>query len=99
MELVTLKPLNCLLMFSGWIGILSGVVALFFLNIGILTNFAINIDGIYSVSIVITFIFSMSAIFSKASRSLGIWGISLSIFLMLFQTIIFFLGWMVSPFP
>lgn len=99
MELVTLKSLDRLLVLSGWLGIISGIVALFFLNIGILTNFAINIDGIYSITIAFTIIFSGLAIFSRTSRSLGIWGISLGVFLMLFQTVIFFLAWMVSPFP
>ncbi|MBD7944274.1 hypothetical protein MKZ20_01605 [Psychrobacillus sp. FSL K6-2684] len=99
MELVTLKRFDRILNIAGWIGILSGLAALFFLNIGILTNFAIDINSLYSIAVGLTIILSVLALFSRTSRSLGVWGIGLGVFLMLFQTVIFFLGWMVIPFP
>ncbi|MGE7977058.1 hypothetical protein [Psychrobacillus sp. NPDC093200] len=99
MELVTLKRFDRILNIAGWIGILSGLAALFFLNIGILTNFAIDINSLYSIAVGLTIILSVLALFSRTSRSLSVWGIGLGVFLMLFQTVIFFLGWMVIPFP
>lgn len=99
MELVTLKRFDRMLNIAGWIGILSGLAALFFLNIGILTNFAIDINSLYSIAVGLTIILSVLALFSRTSRSLGVWGIGLGVFIMLFQTVIFFLGWMVIPFP
>ncbi len=99
MELVTLKRFDRILNIAGWIGILSGLAALYFLNIGILTNFAIDINSLYSIAVGLTIILSVLALFSRTSRSLGVWGIGLGVFLMLFQTVIFFLGWMVIPFP
>lgn len=71
---------------------------LLILNIMLLTNMDITNNHLYLL-IYLTAPFSVISIFSKKSRSLGLWGLSIVLFMMIFTVTIFLLGWMVIPFP
>jgi len=98
MELVTLKRFEKGFVTAGWIGMIGGLCLLLLLNILILTNIDVTDNNFY-LFVYLTAPFNVIAICSKKSRSLGIWGLSILLFIMIFTVIIFFLGWMVIPFP
>ncbi len=84
---------------AGWISIGSGLFILLLFNINILTNYSMVILDYFILFIGMGFIFAWPAIFSKNVRFLGLWGLGISIFLLLFIFVISILGWMISPFP
>ncbi|MEY9977496.1 hypothetical protein [Lysinibacillus sp. RC79] len=98
MELVTLKRFEKGFVTAGWFGIISGLCLLLLLNITLLTNIDITNNNLYLL-IYLTAPFSVLALFSKKSRSLGLWGLSIVLFIMMFTVIIFIIGWIVIPFP
>lgn len=98
MELVTLKRFEKGFVTAGWLGVISGVCLLLLLNITLLTNIDIIINNLY-LFIYLTAPLSVLALFSKKSRSLGLWGLSIVLFIMIFAATIFMLGWIVMPFP
>ncbi|MFJ7731204.1 hypothetical protein ACIQXF_04845 [Lysinibacillus sp. NPDC097231] len=98
MELVTLKRFEKGFVTAGWFGIISGICLLLFLNITLLTNIDITKNNLY-VLIYLAAPFSVIALFSKKSRSLGLWGLSIVLFFMTFILSYFTLGWIVIPFP
>jgi len=98
MELVTLKRFEKGFVTAGWVGMIGGLCLLLLLNILILTNIDVTDNNFY-LFVYLTAPFNVIAICSKKSRSLGIWGLSILLFIMIFTVIIFFLGWMVIPFP
>ena len=97
MELVTLKRFEKGFVTAGWLGIISGVCLLLLRNITLLTNIDITINNrdllVYMTAP------SVIALFSKKSRSLGLWGLSIVLFFMIFILSYFTLGWIVVPFP
>lgn len=98
MELVTLKRFEKGFITVGWIGMIGGLCLLLLLNITLLTNIDITINNLFLL-IYLTVPFSVLALFSKKSRSLGLWGLSIVLFIMIFTVIFFGLGWIVTPFP
>lgn len=99
MELGKINRFETPLKICGWISIFSGLIILFIFNIGILTNYETALDDFYSLFIFFSFVFGFTALFSKRSRSLGFWGLSIGLFLILFVAVIFILGWVIVPFP
>lgn len=81
----------------GWASVSLGLWTLIMINswiiIGYHTPFASQNF------IILTFIFGILAILSKSSRSLGKWGIFLGCYLVVFMTVIFMVGWAITPFP
>jgi len=98
MELVTLKRFEKGFVTVGWFGIFGGLCLLLLLNITLLMNIDMMNNNLYLL-MYLTAPFSVIAIFSKKSRSLGLWGLSILIFSMIFIATIFILGWIVIPFP
>lgn len=84
---------------AGWISILSGLFMLLLFNINMLTNYSMVILDYFIIFIGTGFIFAWPAIFSKNVRFLGLWGLGISLFLLLFIFNITFLAWIVNPFP
>lgn len=84
---------------TGWISIFSGLFILLLFNINMLTNYSMVLLDYFIIFIGIGFIFAWPAIFSKNTRFLGLWGLGLSLFLLIFIFVIFILGWMIVPFP
>lgn len=98
MELVTLKRFEKGFVTAGWFGVISGLCLLLVLNITLLTNIDLTFNNLYLL-IYLTAPLSVLALFSKKSRSLGLWGLSIVLFIMIFTVIFFGLGWIVTPFP
>ncbi|MDM5247277.1 MULTISPECIES: hypothetical protein [unclassified Lysinibacillus] len=98
MELVTLKRFEKGFVTAGWLGMIGGLCLLLLLNILIITNIDITDNNFYLL-VYLTAPFNVIAICSKKSRSLGLWGLSILLFIMIFTVTIFILGWMVIPFP
>lgn len=98
MELVTLKRFEKGFVTAGWFGVISGLCLLLLLNITLLTNIDITSNNLF-LFIYLTAPLSVIALFSKKSRSLGLWGLSIELFIMIFTVIFFGLGWIVTPFP
>ena len=98
MELVTLKRFEKGFVTAGWSGVISGLCLLLVLNITLLTNIDLTFNNLYLL-IYLTAPLSVLALFSKKSRSLGLWGLSIVLFIMIFTVVFFGLGWIVTPFP
>ncbi|MGE7695156.1 hypothetical protein ACQKNC_13745 [Lysinibacillus sp. NPDC094177] len=98
MELVTLKRFEKGFVTAGWFGVICGLCLLLVLNITLLTNIDLTFNNLYLL-IYLTAPLSVLALFSKKSRSLGLWGLSIVLFIMIFTVIFFGLGWIVTPFP
>ncbi|MBD8032363.1 MULTISPECIES: hypothetical protein [Solibacillus] len=97
MELDKLKKLQ-IPAIAGWISVASGLFTLLLLNISMLTNNSILFEY-FSLILGIGFIFAWPAIFSKKSRFLGVWALGIILFLIIFLFNIFFLSWIIVPFP
>ncbi|WP_376869411.1 hypothetical protein [Bhargavaea changchunensis] len=52
-----------------------------------------------SLWISVIIISGLVSLVGKNSRPLGLWGIGIALFLILFTGVIFFLGWAIVPFP
>ncbi|MCL1696595.1 MULTISPECIES: hypothetical protein [unclassified Lysinibacillus] len=98
MELVTLKRFEKGFVTAGWFGVIGGLCLLLLLNITLLTNIDLTNNNFYLL-MYLTAPLSVIALFSKKSRSLGLWGLSVVLFIMIFTGIIFIIGWIVVPFP
>lgn len=99
MELGKLTIVHQITKVSGWISVIIGLIVLFIFNIGLVTNYSINIMGDFSGLLFISFLTSVIALFNKQSRALGIWGLSISLYCLVFIFGIFILGWSAVPFP
>lgn len=97
MELGTLK--TSIFHWSGWVSVIVGLFALGIINFSLLSGYDTPFSDRLSLFIFLSFAFGVVACFRRASRSLGLWGIFLAIFLLLFMGVIFFLGWVIIPFP
>ena len=98
MELGSLK--KTILQGCGWMSVIMGLISLALINISLLSGYDGSLTNLFSFSwVVIAVVFGILSIFNKKSRSLGFWGLGLSIYLGLFVAVIFFLGWTITPFP
>ena len=81
----------------GWASISLGLWTLIMINSWIIVSY----DAPFTSRnfIILIFIFGIIATISKSSRSLGMWGIFLGCYLVLFMIVIFFVGWFIIPFP
>ena len=99
MELGKLNMFHQLSKVSGWISIISGLIVLFLFNIGILTSYMINFMNDTNLLIFISIGSGIIALFNKQHRTLGIWGLFIALFSIIFIFGSFILGWIVVPFP
>lgn len=83
----------------GLISILSGILALILINIAVLTGINIIMNGDFFNLIWITFMLGIIAVFPKSSRSFGKRGLLLGIYLFVFISVTFIIGWWIYPFP
>lgn len=97
MELGTLKIR--IFQWAGWLSVIVGLFALAMLNISLLSGYDTPFNDRFSLFIVLSILFGTLACFRRTSRTLGLWGIALAIFLILFMGVMFFLGWAIVPFP
>ncbi|KPN96062.1 hypothetical protein [Lysinibacillus sp. ZYM-1] len=81
----------------GWASVSLGLWTLIMINSWIIVGY----DAPFTSRnfIILIFIFGIIATISKSSRSLGMWGIFLGCYLVLFMIVIFFVGWFIIPFP
>ncbi len=98
MELGTIK--NTILQSCGWMSVMMGLIALALINISLLSGYEGSLTNLFSSSwVIIALVFGIISIFNKKSRSLGLWGLGLCIYLAFFVAVIFVLGWTIVPFP
>lgn len=97
MELGTIK--QSVFQWIGWLSVVTGLISLAILNIFLLWEYDIPIVSNIFNWILITFILGVISIFNKNSRSLGLWGIWIGIYMGFFVAVMFVLSWTISPFP
>ena len=97
MEFSSIK--NKLFQYAGWSSVILGLIPLAIFNVSLLSNFDAPFSDQYSLFILGCFLFAIISCFNKHSRSLGKWGLFLGFYLTLFIFTIFFLGWLIVPFP
>jgi hypothetical protein len=97
MELGTIK--QQIFQWIGWLSIVTGLISIAVINIYLLWGLNVPLGNNLSLWLWVTFILGIIAIFNKKSRSLGLWGIGLGLYLGLFYMVMFILGWMINPFP
>ena len=81
----------------GWASVSLGLWTLIMINSWIIVGYGAPFTS--KNFIILIFIFGIIATISKSSRSLGMWGIYLGCYLVLFMIVIFFVGWFIIPFP
>ncbi|MGM9920575.1 MAG: hypothetical protein ACI33O_04965 [Bhargavaea sp.] len=69
------------------------------LNITLLSGYDSSFTNQMSLWISVIIISGLVSLVGKNSRPLGLWGIGIALFLILFTGVIFFLGWAIVPFP
>lgn len=99
MELGKLNMFYYISKVSGWISVITGLISLFLFNVGLLTSHPVSFMNDFSVLIFINFCSAILPLFNKQHRSLGIWGLCIALFCIIFIFGSFFLGWAVAPFP
>ncbi|MFC7686360.1 hypothetical protein [Ureibacillus sp. GCM10028918] len=97
MELGTIK--NTILQACGWLSVVMGLISLALINLSVLSGYDGGLANSYSSWILLAVVFGIISSLNKKSRSLGLWGLGLSIYLGLFVAVIFVLGWTIVPFP
>ncbi|KGR76350.1 hypothetical protein [Ureibacillus sinduriensis] len=97
MELGTIK--NTVLHICGWLSVVMGLIFLADINLSLLSGYDGALSNIFSSWIMLSVVLGVISTFNKKSRSLGLWGLGLSIYLGLFMAVIFILGWTIVPFP
>ena len=83
----------------GWLSVVMGLISLALINLTLLSGYDVSIANTFSSWALLAVVFGFASIFSKKSRSLGFWGLGLSIYVGLFVFVIFVLGWTIVPFP
>ncbi|MFC7364647.1 hypothetical protein ACFQQH_05830 [Bhargavaea changchunensis] len=83
----------------GWFSVIIGILALALLNITLLSGYDSSFTNQMSLWISVIIISGLVSLVGKNSRPLGLWGIGIALFLILFTGVIFFLGWAIVPFP
>lgn len=97
MELGTIK--STIITGLGWLSIVMGLISLAIINITLLSGYNLQFENIFSSWIVISSVIGFVSLLNKKSRSLGLWGLGISIFIGVFMLTIFVLGWAIVPFP
>lgn len=97
MELGSLK--STLIQGMGWLSVVIGLVCLAILNISFLSGYNLQIENKFSSWVFISSVLGVISLINKKSRSLGLWGLGISIFIGVFVMTIFVLGWTIVPFP
>lgn len=97
MELGTLKIR--IFHWAGWVSVVVGLFALAMVNISLLSGYDTPFSDQLSLFILLSLLCGAAACFRQASRTLGLWGIFLAVFLIIFMGIMFILGWAIVPFP
>ncbi|MGE7024279.1 hypothetical protein [Solibacillus cecembensis] len=83
----------------GGMSVLSGIVALILINIAVLTGINVIMGDLYFSLMWMAFMLGIIAVFPKSSRSFGVRGLSLGIYLFVFISVTFIVGWWIYPFP
>ncbi|GGA90756.1 hypothetical protein [Ornithinibacillus halotolerans] len=83
----------------GWLSIVLGLLTLLFINISLISGYQVPLMDNFSLLLYPAIISGAFSSFNKRSRSLGLWGLGLCAYIGLFIVCMFFLGWMVIPFP
>ncbi|MEK4386235.1 hypothetical protein MKZ25_10555 [Solibacillus sp. FSL W7-1464] len=97
MELGTIK--STVLQTMGWLSVVMGLISLAILNISLLSEYDLQIETRFSSLVVTSIIIGVISLVNKKSRSLGFWGLGISMFIIVFVFTIFGLSWTVAPFP
>lgn len=97
MELGTIK--QTVFLWIGWLSIVTGLISFVVLNIFLLWGYNAPAGNNISFCFLITVILGIVSILNKNSRSLGLWGLGLGLYLGLFVVVMFILGWTINPFP
>ena len=97
MELGSIK--STLIQGVGWLSVVIGLVCLAILNISLLSGYNLQIENKFSSWVFISSVLGVISLINKKSRSLGLWGLGISIFIGVFVMTIFVLGWTIVPFP
>lgn len=83
----------------GWFSVITGIIALALLNISMLSGYDLSFMEQLSFWISSILISGLIALFGRNSRSLGLWGLGIAVYLGIFTAVIFILGWVIMPFP
>lgn len=97
MELGTIK--QRVFLWVGWLSIISGLISFTVLNIFLLWGYNVPFGNNISLWFLITIIPGIVSTINRNSRSLGLWGLGLGLYMGLFVVVMFFLGWTINPFP
>jgi len=97
MELETLK--QDIFRWAGWISLVIGLFVLAMINISLISGYSMPLANQFSLLVFLSVVLSIIVLFPKHSRSLGIWGLLICLYIGFFATAVFFLGWMINPFP
>lgn len=97
MELGTIK--STIIQGLGWMSVVMGLISLAIINLSMLSGYNLPIGNKFSSWVLISLVFGIISLLNKKSRSLGLWGLGISIFIGLFVFTIFVLGWTIVPFP
>lgn len=97
MELGTIK--STILKTCGWLSVIMGLISLALINLSLLSGYDVPLANTFSSWVLLAVVFGFVSLFNKKSRSLGFWGLGLSIYIGLFVAVIFVLGWTIVPFP
>lgn len=83
----------------GWLSVILGLFTLMIINISLVSGYEVPLMDNLSFWLSITIISSLLSSFNKKSRSLGLWGLGLCVYIGLFIVCILFLGRIIAPFP
>lgn len=83
----------------GWFSVIVGILALALLNFSLLSGYDSAFTNQMSIWISAILVSGLISLVGTKSRPLGLWGIGIALFLILFTGMVFFLGWVIVPFP
>lgn len=97
MEFVKVK--QKIFQFIGWLSVIIALTYFALLNISLLWGYNAPLGSNFSLWFLVILSLGLVAILHNKSRSLGLWGLGLALYLGLFAAVMFFLGWFINPFP
>lgn len=97
MELVTIR--RTIFQGLGWLSVVMGLISLAIINISLLSEYDLQVESKFSSWVFISLVVGFISLVNRKSRSLGLWGLGLSVFIVVFIFTIFGLSWTVAPFP